>query len=386
MWVPWQRRCRFGGYFECLVGVAPCALAVSETRRNARASDQVTQNQIAEHRGPLNFLAALVEALVGFSQAVGIAAAQQHLGESEVEISSASKPPRGVAIATFDKVSRQGLRVLVMVVSAQRFGKILGGPDRLKLIFAVVVDHSLQEFTSRLPRRSIRLGDQVHTLYSDVLWATGRAGATQLRFEGLRDGLVPGGRAVPIGVIVLQAHADIVHRRVQTNAVRKRVTQRPGNDRKPTPELCRLSAVWETLTMTARSRPGLAVAGLLSVLVLAGCSSGNGYPILDRGAEAADAVPNTLPDYAGNNADLSSSRFVGEHDGTSLWLMKGNDPATVCLLAYPDADGWVIGCSDMAGQSGVGGPGTQYVYQPDFAPAPEDSIEISANVYVPNQS
>ena len=104
--LPWQRRCRLGDYFECVVGVAPCAFAVSETSRYARASDQVTQNQIAEYRGPLNLLAALVEALVGFSQAVDIAAAQQDLGESEVEIRSPSKPPRGVAIATCDEVSR----------------------------------------------------------------------------------------------------------------------------------------------------------------------------------------------------------------------------------------------------------------------------------------
>lgn len=139
--------------------------------------------------------------------------------------------------------------------------------------------------------------------------------------------------------------------------------------------------------MTARRRTGMTVGWLLSVLVLAGCaSSGNGYPILDRDPRAADEVPETLPDYAGNDAVLSSSRFVGEHDGTSLWLMKGKKPATVCLLAYPDADGWVIGCGDIDGQSGVGGPATQFVYQPDFAPAPNDSIEISANVYVGDRS
>lgn len=139
--------------------------------------------------------------------------------------------------------------------------------------------------------------------------------------------------------------------------------------------------------MTARRRTGLAIGALLSVLLLAGCASfGNGYPILDRQPEAADEVPDTLPAHAGDDADLSSSRFVGEHDGTSLWLMRGKAPETVCLLAYPDADGWVLGCGDIAGQSGVGGPAAQYVYQPDFAPAPPDSIEISANVYVDDQS
>jgi ribosomal protein L37E len=101
-----ERRCGLGGYFERVVGVAPCAFPVSKTRRDARACDQMTQNQIAEHRGSLNFLAAVVEALVGFSQAVGIAATQQNLGESEVEISSPSTPPGRVAIATCDEVSR----------------------------------------------------------------------------------------------------------------------------------------------------------------------------------------------------------------------------------------------------------------------------------------
>lgn len=65
--------------------------------------------------------------------------------------------------------------------------------------------------------------------------------------------------------------------------------------------------------------------------------------------------------------------------------MKGNDPATVCLLAYPNEVDWVIGCGDLGGQSGVGGRGTQYMYQPDFAPAPKDSSKISANVYVHDQ-
>lgn len=139
--------------------------------------------------------------------------------------------------------------------------------------------------------------------------------------------------------------------------------------------------------MTGRRRAGLVAAVLLTGLALSGCSTpGNGYPILDREAQAVDKVPDTLPSYAGDNADLSTSRFVGEHDGTSLWLMKGTDATTVCLLAYPDAEGWVIGCGDMASQTGVGGPEMQFLYQPDFAPAPEDSIEISENVYVADQT
>jgi hypothetical protein len=62
--VSWQPWCRLGGYLECVVAVATCAFAVSETRRFACAGDRVTQGQIAEHRGQLDFLAALVEALI----------------------------------------------------------------------------------------------------------------------------------------------------------------------------------------------------------------------------------------------------------------------------------------------------------------------------------
>lgn len=125
------------------------------------------------------------------------------------------------------------------------------------------------------------------------------------------------------------------------------------------------------------------MAGILSGLIFSSCTvPGNGYSILDREAQASDKVPETLPDYAGDDADLSSSRFVGEHDGTSLWLMKGNDAEAVCLLAYPDAEGWVIGCSGIASQSRLGGAGAGFLFQPDFAPEPEGSIKISANVYV----
>lgn len=122
--------------------------------------------------------------------------------------------------------------------------------------------------------------------------------------------------------------------------------------------------------------------GLVFVFLLTGCAPDEPkYAIFDSTADSEDAVPDALPSYAGDSADLTTSRFVGEHDGVPLWLLRGREGSTVCLLAFPDAVDWVMGCGGESGPGGMEGPSGEYVFQPDGLPAPEDASRISTNVY-----
>jgi len=122
--------------------------------------------------------------------------------------------------------------------------------------------------------------------------------------------------------------------------------------------------------------------GLFTVVALAGCiNPGSGFAALDREAEPGDALPADLPNYADDNLEPTSSRFVGEHDGNALYLAKGKDANGICLLVYPDtAADWVIGCGGSP-EFGVGGPSGGYIVRPDGAPAPQDYVEIATNVF-----
>lgn len=135
-----------------------------------------------------------------------------------------------------------------------------------------------------------------------------------------------------------------------------------------------------------RFLPALVAVSLISI-ALTGCTTGSaGYPIFDRAAQPEDTTPTSLPDYARDNIDLITTRYVGEHHGTQLWLGKGREAATVCLLAYPDDHDWVIGCGGEGQNEVYGVKVGRFVFQPDEHPAPEDSEAISDNVYFIHKS
>jgi len=126
---------------------------------------------------------------------------------------------------------------------------------------------------------------------------------------------------------------------------------------------------------------GMALIATCAVLTLTSCAaSGSGYAVLDSDAQPADEVPEALPASAWDTADSSSARFVGEHDGTSLWLTRGGDETDVCLLAYADEDTWVLGCGGGS-PFGVAGVSGSFTVIPDGVPSPEGMTQISENVY-----
>ncbi|WP_270366263.1 hypothetical protein [Microbacterium algeriense] len=131
----------------------------------------------------------------------------------------------------------------------------------------------------------------------------------------------------------------------------------------------------------ARMTAGVALAA--SAVALSGCTAfATSYDVLDREAEPADMVPDSVvAEDSGDVADLSSARLVGEHEGTSIWLLRGVEVGAVCVLAYPDNDLWLMACGGEQGPVELSGPAGHFVTVPDDYPTPDGATRISANVY-----
>ncbi|NJI59986.1 hypothetical protein HCX50_11165 [Microbacterium oxydans] len=139
--------------------------------------------------------------------------------------------------------------------------------------------------------------------------------------------------------------------------------------------------------MTDRSlRVARTAAGLLltlSAIALSGCTAfSTGYAVLDREAEPADALPDAVAaQYSVDDADLSSARFVGEHSGSSIWLLHGADEGTICVLAHLDETAGGMACGGERGPIGMSGPAGHFMVVPDDYPTPDGATRISDNVY-----
>ncbi len=119
-----------------------------------------------------------------------------------------------------------------------------------------------------------------------------------------------------------------------------------------------------------------------AVLALSACGA-EAHPYSDLGGEATrqDALPASLPEYASRDLDIESSRYVGDDDGTRLWLARGAEEGTVCLVIVSAAEEWFVACGGEAGPMTTGGVVGSYTVHADHHPIPDDAVEISANVY-----
>lgn len=134
--------------------------------------------------------------------------------------------------------------------------------------------------------------------------------------------------------------------------------------------------------MRIHFRAAAAAVAALSAVTLSGCAGGGtAYAVLDREPEARDEVPADLPAYAWDDVDQATARFVGEDEGTSLWLARARDDASACLLAYADQESWVLGCGGDGASFSIGGIAGTFTVVPDGAPAPEGMARVSENVY-----
>lgn len=118
---------------------------------------------------------------------------------------------------------------------------------------------------------------------------------------------------------------------------------------------------------------------LASIALLSGCMAQPAMFSDLQGERASDDELPPLADYAYDNVDVSTSHYIGEHDGTSLWLAQGRENSTVCLVADAGENAWVVTCGGAATKvSGVAGTFEVVV---DGAPAPEGAVKVSDNVY-----
>lgn len=121
----------------------------------------------------------------------------------------------------------------------------------------------------------------------------------------------------------------------------------------------------------------------LTAMGLSGCTVfAPSYGVLDREAEPADAVPDAVAEQdSGDVADLSSARLVGEHSGSSIWLLRGVEQGTVCVLAFPGDDEWSMACGGEGAPVEMSGPAGHFVTVPDDYPTPDGATRVSDNVY-----
>ncbi|MBP1325450.1 hypothetical protein JOF28_000682 [Leucobacter exalbidus] len=119
---------------------------------------------------------------------------------------------------------------------------------------------------------------------------------------------------------------------------------------------------------------------LASVVLLTGCA-GQQAPLADLAGErtSQDELPQ-LSDYAYDLVNTASSKYVGEYEGTSLWLALGIDPDTqVCLIVAPGNDRWTVSCGGIRMITSNGEHTFEVV--PDGASPAESATRVSENVH-----
>lgn len=98
---------------------------------------------------------------------------------------------------------------------------------------------------------------------------------------------------------------------------------------------------------------------------------------LEGDQDASDELPQL--DDAFGDVDAASSRSVGAHDGTLLWLARGAESSSVCLVAFAGGEDWVVSCGGDTLE--IDGAVGNFLVQPDDFPAPEGATKVSENVW-----
>lgn len=134
--------------------------------------------------------------------------------------------------------------------------------------------------------------------------------------------------------------------------------------------------------MRNRNRRRCLAAALMAggIVIFAGCATtSSAFSDLRSERTPVDDLP-ALAEDAYENIDTSTSRYAGEHEGTSLWIAEGQNEFPICLIAVSTSSDWAVACGgpSVVGMSGLIGT---YTVVPDGTPAPEHATRISENVY-----
>ncbi|TFC64036.1 hypothetical protein E3O62_01750 [Cryobacterium sp. TMT2-15-1] len=119
-----------------------------------------------------------------------------------------------------------------------------------------------------------------------------------------------------------------------------------------------------------------------TVFTLMGCSPAEGFSDLRSTPSAEDAVPSSLPDYALDDFDTDSLRFVSAVDETQLYLARGRD-FPVCLLAYRTATDWQGACGPS--MTTIASPGFEVMVVQDGMPNREGWSKAGENLRIKDQ-
>lgn len=130
------------------------------------------------------------------------------------------------------------------------------------------------------------------------------------------------------------------------------------------------------LRLRYASATALAIA---SVALLSGCTGqAEGFSDLEGERNASDELPQ-LTDGAYDEIEVSTSHYLGTHEGTSLWLARGLEAVPVCIVAYAGEGAWQVGCGGAP--TTISGAAGTYEVVSDGANAPSGAVKVSENVY-----
>ena len=119
-----------------------------------------------------------------------------------------------------------------------------------------------------------------------------------------------------------------------------------------------------------------AASGLLAV-GLAGCATGDGFPIFDREPTAQDGLPSDFPDIDLESYDADSIRFAGSYEDVDLFVIRMEN-GTPCLLVEAGQRS-VIGCGGGSVDVSSQGVGT-FRLGPAPMPSQDGWTVVSENV------
>ncbi|MDQ0744148.1 hypothetical protein QFZ62_001456 [Clavibacter sp. B3I6] len=133
--------------------------------------------------------------------------------------------------------------------------------------------------------------------------------------------------------------------------------------------------------MSPRRTAAVAVVMLTLSLAAAGCSSpAPALSDLEADRTTDHPVPAEVTDEALAVLDPDTIRWVGEHEGTDLWLAAGKEDLDACLLVYPDGTDWSVACGGGLLQSTTAA-GLTFAVVPDGGTAPAGFEAVSQNVF-----
>lgn len=128
------------------------------------------------------------------------------------------------------------------------------------------------------------------------------------------------------------------------------------------------------------------LAGIAAGIVAASLGScailGPSYSDLNSDTGSDVALPETVEGDAGLNA--STARFVGDHVGTQVWLSRGSDDDSVCIILAPLEGTPSVECGTAGNELSATSRPARFYVVPDGGEVPDDgdNTRLSNNVYV----